>query len=871
MDCGPASLKCLLEGFGIRVSYGRLREACQTDVDGTSIDTLEEVAVQLGLDAEQVILPTDHVLLPASEALPAIAVVRLPNGLTHFVVVWRRFGPFVELMDPATGRRWPTRETFLRELYLHRMHVPAEAWREWAASDEFRRCLWARLKSLGVGRRAFNGLWARASADATWRSFAALDASARLAAALVRSGGIPPGRATARVIDRFAARAAADPKEVPAAYWTAGAAPKGSESPKGEEQLLVSGAVLVRVGGRRAPAAAAEGAPAPLSPELAAALREPRSRPGRDLLRLLFADGFFTPAILLFALAVAAGGVLLEALLFRGLFDIGRDLTLPEQRLGAMAGLIIFSAALLFVELPLVSGVLRLGRRLETRLRTAFLEKIPRLGDRYFQSRLTSDMAERSHGIHVVRQLPLLASNVLRSLFGLLFTAVGIAWLDPESAWLAGTAAGMALLLPILIQKPLVERDLRLRSHTGALARFYLDALLGLTAIRTHGAERSVRREHESLLVEWARAGRSVQRTAIWVDGLLSLTGFALCAWLVASHLGRSTDGGAVLLLVYWALNLPVLGQDVALALRQYPLQRNSTLRLLEPLGAPEESVPMAPAGPPVSSGAAALHFESVTVRAAGHTLLQDVTLSLPAKSHVAVVGPSGAGKTTFLGLLLGWHRAAEGRILLDGEPADAARLGALRRQTAWVDPAIQLWNRPLLSNLLYGADGTLARPLAQVIDSAELRGVLEKMPEGLQTALGESGALVSGGEGQRVRLGRAMLRPDVRLVLLDEPFRGLDREARRELLRRARELWKDATLLCVTHDVGETLGFERVLVVENGRIAEDGAPAELHAREGSRYRALLDAEADVRSGMWSSADWRRLWLQEGRLRESAP
>ena len=89
MDCGPAALKCLLEGFGVGVSYGRLREACQTTVDGTSIDTLETLAQSLGLDAEQVMMPVDHLLLPEAEALPAIVVVRLPTGLTHFVVVWR--------------------------------------------------------------------------------------------------------------------------------------------------------------------------------------------------------------------------------------------------------------------------------------------------------------------------------------------------------------------------------------------------------------------------------------------------------------------------------------------------------------------------------------------------------------------------------------------------------------------------------------------------------------------------------------------------------------------------------------------------------------------------------------------------------------
>jgi len=116
MDCGPAALKALLEGFGIAANYGRLREACQTGVDGTSIDTIEELANQLGLQAEQIMLPRDHVLIEEARALPAIAVVVLPSGLTHFVIVWRRFGRFVELMDPAVGRRWVTAARLMSDL-----------------------------------------------------------------------------------------------------------------------------------------------------------------------------------------------------------------------------------------------------------------------------------------------------------------------------------------------------------------------------------------------------------------------------------------------------------------------------------------------------------------------------------------------------------------------------------------------------------------------------------------------------------------------------------------------------------------------------------------------------------------------------------
>jgi ATP-binding cassette subfamily B protein len=128
----------------------------------------------------------------------------------------------------------------------------------------------------------------------------------------------------------------------------------------------------------------------------------------------------------------------------------------------------------------------------------------------------------------------------------------------------------------------------------------------------------------------------------------------------------------------------------------------------------------------------------------------------------------------------------------------------------------------------------------------------------------------VSGGEGQRVRLGRAMLRQNVRLVILDESFRGLDRERRRELLARTRRLWPGATLLCITHDIHATLSFERVLVVEDGRIVEDGRPRKL-SRSDSRYRRLLDAEETVRKTLWSGVDWRRLTLDKGQLSESPP
>ena len=274
---------------------------------------------------------------------------------------------------------------------------------------------------------------------------------------------------------------------------------------------------------------------------------------------------------------------MVEAILFRGLLDAG------PGRLAALAAIIAFSSALLFLEIPLATSLLRLGRHLEIRLRLAFLEKLPRLSDRYFQSRPKSDMAERSHSIHLIRRLPELGGQLLRYSLEIVFTAAGIIWIDPRSAPIALLAALAAIAIPLASQPLLMERDLRLRTHAGALTHFYLDALLGLIAIHTHGGQPAVRREHESLLTEWARAGLNLQRAVLSLETLQFLAGFGLAIWLLASHLARGADPGTVLLLVYWALNLPALGQEVAIIAWQYPSYRNVTLRLLEPLGALEQ------------------------------------------------------------------------------------------------------------------------------------------------------------------------------------------------------------------------------------------------------------------------------------------
>ena len=876
MDCGPAALACLLEGFGIPANYPAIQAACQTDLDGTSINTLEEMAGMLGLDAEQIVVPPDHVLLDAANALPSLAVVQRERT-THFLILWRRHGAFVQLMDPAKGRRWLRPSALADELYIHRQAVPAQAFRAWAASPDFLGSLVERLKKLQIRDRVRDRLVRTAVADESWQSLALLDAATRMVTKLVGANGLRAGAESARVIETIMERAVAgaDPGNlVPENYWFA-------LPGDGADTIILRGAVLLRIRGRRHEATteasssdqsseSSESSENDLASTLMSTRTEIPPRPLAEMWRLVCDKRPAIPALLALGLIVAAAGALFEVMWMRGLLEMGNVLSLREQRLATMAMLLGFVGGLMLLDVAIASAVFRIGRRVETRLRAALLEKLPRIGENYFQSRLVSDLAHRAHSLDALRGIPDLGGRFARTSMQLVFTAIGLAWLDPPSAGVAVTAATLALVIPLATERMLAERELRQRSHDAALTRHYLDSLIGLVPARMHSAERPLRRQHEQLLVEWGRSSLHLLRGSVVVEGLQLLVGSLLAAWLVLGFVSRGARPGSTLLLVYWTLTLPLLAREVAAVIRQFPAYRNILARVLEPLHATDESVASEALPPAAETSGVSISLKSVDVSIRGRAVLEDVDLTIEAGEHVAIVGRSGAGKSTLAGLPLGWRTPSAGTLLVDGQPLDRRRLADLRRVTAWVDPAVNLWNRSLFDNLRYGDRGTILSSIGSIIEEANLGEILEKLPAGLQSPLGEAGRLTSGGEGQRIRFGRALVRQPVRLAILDEPFRGLDRQHRHELLTRAREIWRGQTLLCVTHDIRDTLAFQRVLVMDEGRIVEDGNPAVLACVRTSTYAQLLAAERAVHTDLWTGGRFRRWRLDGGVIREEA-
>ncbi|HEX7702015.1 MAG TPA: ABC transporter ATP-binding protein, partial [Kofleriaceae bacterium] len=561
---------------------------------------------------------------------------------------------------------------------------------------------------------------------------------------------------------------------------------------------------------------------------------------------------------------LAAIGVVFETALYRVMFEASSELVTRPQLLGALAVLLTFILAIWLLEISTFNKALEVGRTTEARMRVQLAQKLPRLALQYLRTRPVADTAERGHSLHRLRDLPPLGLRLIRAFTETVATTIALLWLAPAAWPLIVGLLLSAIVPPLLALGSLSERELRMRTHAGAMSWFALDALQGAMPAHASGLETTLRREHDGLLVEWARAALAEHRLAMGVAWVQGIVGYGFVIALVFARVLQGGAPASLLLLVYWALAVPAAGATLATAVREVPMFRNATLRLLEPLGAPDTEAEEGRAIVTSTAGAS-ISLDHVSVVLRGQTILDQIQLTIAPGEHVAIVGLSGGGKSTLLGLLLGWSTTSSGEVRVDGTLLDAQHLVTLRTQTAWIDPSVTIWNDSLANNLRYGVPPREVVDVADLASRAELATMLSRLPEGFATRLGEGGGLVSGGEGQRVRLGRALAHRDARLVVMDEPFRGLDRKTRERQLSATREYWKSSTILCATHDLAETHAFPRVLVVEGGKIVEDGEPAQLAADPTSRYSHLLARERRANE-VWSR--WKRVTIVDGHLEE---
>ena len=232
--------------------------------------------------------------------------------------------------------------------------------------------------------------------------------------------------------------------------------------------------------------------------------------------------------------------------------------------------------------------------------------------------------------------------------------------------------------------------------------------------------------------------------------------------------------------------------------------------------------------------------FRNVSFRYAGQqaAALDSIDLRCAPGTVTALVGSSGSGKSSLVGLVPRFHEPTGGEIRLDDHVLTEYRLDSLRRQIAWVGQNVVLFNDTIARNIAYGALGNASREAIETAArTANAMEFIERMPNGLDSQIGEGGALLSGGQRQRIAIARAILK-DAPILILDEATSALDTESERLIQDALKKLMRERTVLVIAHRLSTIEHADQIAVLETGRIVERGTHAELIAR-GARYAAL--------------------------------
>ncbi len=526
---------------------------------------------------------------------------------------------------------------------------------------------------------------------------------------------------------------------------------------------------------------------------------------------------------------------------------------------GASERILLLAAGM--VAVALVSGAARYGMRdllngvsrgIEYDLRNALFRHLSSLDASFFASMRTGDiMARLTNDLSAVRMavgpaIMYLVNTIAGGAFALVFMLS----IDP---WFTFVALLPVAVLPVLMAKggsAIHHRFEAVQEHFSTMTTRAQENISGARIVRAYRQETPEIERWREMNDEYVR--RNMRLVRLW--GLLN-PGFSLLAGLggviVLGYGGRLVLAGRISVgsLVAFGFYLGMLTWPlIALGWVTNLFQRGaaSMARLNQILHAHSRiEQPPEPRTLPAGRAGRAIEFRNVSFHypvREGETprwVLRDISFSLPAGGTLGIVGPTGSGKSALIDLIPRLHDPQEGEILIDGVSIRDVSLEALRAEIGYVPQETFLFSDTIRANLAYGTDEPSAPEWAAGV--AQLGATIAEFPSGYETLLGERGINLSGGQKQRAALARALARrPGI--VLLDDALSAVDSHTEAEILRGLRDALGGRTALIASHRISAIREASWIVVLDEGRIVEEGRHAELFAA-GGRYWSLLNRQ----------------------------
>ena len=481
--------------------------------------------------------------------------------------------------------------------------------------------------------------------------------------------------------------------------------------------------------------------------------------------------------------------------------------------------------------------------RLLAEMRIALFAKLDRLAPAYLVRRRTGDLvAMATHDVELVEYF---FAHTVTPAFVAVLVPVTVLGVLMHHGWLLALALLPFLLVvglsPVLSRRRLDDLGSRAREALGNLNAHTVDTIQGLGEIAAfeHAPIRRAQfvahaTRHLEIRLPFFRDltfQKAVLETATGLGGLV-----VVAAAVYLTHQG-GLAGELVPLLTLLAMSAFLPVSEIAQIGRQLADTLGSTRRLYA-VRTEKVEIEDGPGAEPVAA-APALEFEHVEFDyLRGRPVLRDLSFRVPTGHTVALVGPSGAGKTTAAHLLLRFWDPKAGAVRMDGQPLPRYRLEALRDRVALVSQDTYLFNETLRGNILMARPGASEEELMDAVARASLDDFVSSLPDGLDTRVGERGMRLSGGQRQRVAIARAFLK-DAPILILDEATSHLD-AINEALVRRALEdLMAERTTVVIAHRLSTVRDADTIVVLDEGRVVEQGTHTALMQR-GGLYQRLV-------------------------------